>query len=118
MTIQHSIKGKVKIEKFEAEFVNGEWVPIKLVDTIEHHNRITIDLVRQKMEGQSAGLERFCSIQGVFWQWKVRHDAWSRMEYLAAGPIQGPGLRSVPASIFPGWQARHPHRKLARGGQL
>lgn len=40
-----SIKGKVQIDKYEAVYVDGEWVPIKLVETIEKDNRISPSLI-------------------------------------------------------------------------
>jgi hypothetical protein len=39
------IKGTVKIDKYEAELIDGEWVPIKLIETIEEKNRVTINLL-------------------------------------------------------------------------
>lgn len=35
------MKGLVKIDKYRAELIDGEWVPIELVDTIEETNRVT-----------------------------------------------------------------------------
>lgn len=49
------IKGHVKIERYEAEFIDGEWVPIELVDTIEHPNRICVILVDRLFQGDTQG---------------------------------------------------------------
>jgi hypothetical protein len=35
------MKGLVKIDKYRAELIDGEWVPVELVDTIEETNRVT-----------------------------------------------------------------------------
>ncbi len=48
-----TVKGKYKIEKYEAEFVDGEWVPIKLVDTIEGTNRFTASIYSLLITDQS-----------------------------------------------------------------
>ena len=50
-----SVKGTIKIDKYEAEFIDGEWVPIRLVDTVEEKNRITPNLIDYMRLGSLTG---------------------------------------------------------------
>ena len=38
-----NLKGKVRIDKYEAIQVDGEWVPVKHTGTVEEYNKITIN---------------------------------------------------------------------------
>lgn len=80
-------KGIVTIDKFKAEFVDGEWVPVEHIETIEETNRMCVPLATQMQSDE--GLWRNNTWEVVMFEamyvgaLSVRSDG--------TGPIQGTG---------------------------
>lgn len=50
-----SLKGTVRIDRYKAEIIDGQWVPIELTGTFEQTNRITPNLIDYIREGVATG---------------------------------------------------------------